>query len=124
MNISNSECLDQIREYTGNFGPTVNMDKAFIDALKLSEEGTVYRTELNAPEDSVITRKVIGRGGYYFHLTTQNTGVFFIWHDHSTKKFIIWGSEYNAKQAWGILRYRIKIVTQRQAQEAEAVLAQ
>jgi len=119
MKITNSECLEQIREYTGNFGPTVNMDKAFIDALKvkLSEDGSVFRTELNAPEDSVITRKVIGRGGYYFHLTTQNSGVFFIWHDRLTSKFIIWGPEYNAKQARGILSYRIKIVTQRQLQE-------
>lgn len=117
MEITNAQCLDEIRNYTGDFSKVgSNVDDAFIDTLKikLAEEGCVYKGEINAPEDVIITKKVIGRGGYYFHLTTQNSGVYFIWHDRVKSKFVFWGSEYNVKQAMGILTYRIKIVTQRE----------
>ena len=117
MQISNATCLNEIRDYTGNFSKISNEDDSFIDALKvkLAEDGgEVYRGEIDAPTDVVITKKVIGRGGYYFRLTTERTGVYFIWHDREVNKFIFWGEEYNVKQAMGVLNYRIKIVTQRE----------
>ena len=118
MELTNSECLDEIRNYTSNFtkiGP--NDDGQFIDDLKVKlagDDGVVYKGSIDAPTDVVITKKVIGRGGYYFRLTTDKTGVYFIWHDRDLKKFIFWGEEYNVKQAMGVLNYRIKIVTQRE----------
>ena len=118
MELTNSACLDEIRNYTGNFskvGP--NDDDKFIDNLKIKlsdSEGVVYRASIDAPTDVVITKKVIGRSGYYFRLTTDKTGVYFIWHDRVINKFIFWGEEYNVKQAMGVLNYRIKIVTQRE----------
>ena len=118
MEITNSECLDEIRNYTGDFtkiGP--NDDDQFIDELKIKladRDGVVFKGVIAAPTDVVITKKVIGRGGYYFRLTTDKTGVYFIWHDRNLKKFVFWGEEYNVKQAMGVLNYRIKIVTQRE----------
>ena len=117
MEITNEECLDQIRTVTGNFDERVNMDATFIDnlKLKLSEEGNAFRAETTAPTDDDITKQVIGRAGYYFHLTTEKTGAFFIWHDRVSKKFIFWGpDEYHTNHALGQIKYRIKIVTHRQ----------
>ena len=122
MNITNSECLDKIRELTNNFDERVNMDTAFIDSLKqtLQEDGEVYQGEIDAPSDVIATKKVIGRGGYYFHLTTKNTGIYFIWHNRENNKFIFWGPEYNVKQAMGIIKYRNKIVAQRELDQTGA----
>jgi len=118
MEISNAQCLNEIREYTSDFEKIgQNDDGKFIDSLKvkLAElDGVVYKGTIDASDNVVITKKVIGRGGYYFRLTTEKTDVYFIWHDRSLNKFIFWGEEYNVKQAMGVLNYRIKIVTQRE----------
>ena len=118
LKITTSECLDEIRKYTGDFSKIGgNVDDLFIDELKVKlspKDAEIFRGEINAPRDIIITKKVIGRGGYYFHLTTRNAGVHFIWHDRANEKFIIWGEDYNVRQALGILNYRIKIVTQRE----------
>ena len=117
MQITNSECLNEIREYTGNFSKIGNVDDLFIDSLKVKladDDGAVYKGTIDAPEDVVVTKKVIGRGGYYFRLTTDKTGAYFIWHDRTANKFVFWGEEYNIKQAMGVIGYWIKIVTQRE----------
>jgi len=118
MEISNAQCLNEIREYTNDFEKIgQNDDGKFIDSLKVKLvelDGVVYKGTIDASDNVVITKKVIGRGGYYFRLTTEKTDVYFIWHDRSLNKFIFWGEEYNVKQAMGVLNYRIKIVTQRE----------
>jgi len=114
--ITNEQCLEEIRNLTNNFDSRVNMDSTFIDSLKvtLAQEGNSFRGEIDAPVNELITKKVIGRGGYYFHLTTRNTGIYFIWHNRETGKFIFWGPEYNVNQAMGHINYRNKIVAQRE----------
>tara|TARA_B110000971_G_C20031096_1_gene511462 strand:+ start:498 stop:872 length:375 start_codon:yes stop_codon:yes gene_type:complete len=116
VEITNEQCLEEIRGLTNDFDSRVNMDSNFIDSLKitLAQPGNSFRGEMDAPTNEIITKKVIGRGGYYFHLTTKNTGIYFIWHSRDTGKFIFWGSEYNVKQAMGVIRYRNKIVAQRE----------
>lgn len=114
MDITNTTCWTELQKLTNNF--SIGYNPAFVDNLKdtLNADGVVYRACIKAPPNELITKKVIGRSGYYFHLTTNNSGVHFIWHDRTENQFIIWGEEYNVKQAIGILNYRIKIVTKRE----------
>ena len=120
MNITNATCWEELQSWTGNFKG--GFDETFVESIKtkLSGDGVVYKALIDAPTDSVVTKKVIGRNGYYFHLTTTNSGAHFIWHDRVANKFIIWGEEYNVKQAMGILKYRIKLVSRREQEAREA----
>jgi hypothetical protein len=51
----------------------------------------VYYGHIQIPDDEEIIRMVIGKGGCYFYLTTENTNILFIWHNRITKNFEFWG---------------------------------
>lgn len=61
-----------------------------------------------APADPVITKQVIGKDGYYFKLTTTNTGVNFIWHDRKENHFLFWGPKTCVIQAMKIIQSRMR----------------
>ena len=62
---------------------------------------------LPAPPSVDIVKQVIGTDGYFFKLTTSNTGVDFIWHDRTKNNFLFWGEKPNVIQAMKIIRSRI-----------------
>jgi hypothetical protein len=71
-------------------------------------------THIPAPENSDITRQVIGSNGYYLKMTTTITGVDFIWHDREKKLFLFWGqNNYGVVRALNAIQRRIKLVTER-----------
>lgn len=71
-------------------------------------------THIPAPTNSDITRQVIGSNGYYLKLTTNNTGIDFIWHDRENNLFLFWGqNNYGVIRALNIVQRRIQIVTER-----------
>ena len=106
---SNQDVLSQIKTLTNNFDPQYGINQQFIDQItnKLSQDGSCLQGFLYAPKDSNVTRQVIGKGGCYFHLTTQNTAIHFIWHDRSTNKFLFWGQKYPLIRAMKIIHSRI-----------------
>ena len=61
-----------------------------------------------APPHSDITRRVIGKDGYYFKMTTTLSKVGFIWHNRLTNKFLFWGaSTFNVVKAMNAIRWRV-----------------
>ena len=68
---------------------------------------TVY-SDLPAPNDAEILKRIIGENGHYLKLTTGNCNVDFIWHDREAKVFRFWApKKYNLIQAMNIIRGRI-----------------
>ena len=67
---------------------------------------------LPAPTDAALTKQIIGRDGYYFKLTTNNTGVDFIWHDRKENHFLFWGPKACVVQAMKIIQSRIRNYSQ------------
>lgn len=63
---------------------------------------------LPAPTDAALTKQIIGKDGYYFKLTTTNTGVDFIWHDRKENHFLFWGPKACVVRAMKIIQSRIR----------------
>jgi len=62
-----------------------------------------------APPHSDITRRVIGKDGYFFKMTTTVSGIDFIWHDRVTNMFLFWGSSvFRVVKAMNSIRWRIE----------------
>jgi hypothetical protein len=62
-----------------------------------------------APPHSEVTRRVIGKDGYFFKMTTTVSGIDFIWHDRVTNMFLFWGSSvFNVVKAMNSIRWRIQ----------------
>jgi hypothetical protein len=60
-----------------------------------------------APPNEHITKKIIGKNGYYFKLTTTNCNVDFIWHDRETNNFLFWGEKQSVIRAMHKIRNRV-----------------
>lgn len=112
--------LNEINTYTNDFDPVYKISQEFKDTLtsNINERDTTLRGFLNVPQDPNIIRQVIGKGGCYFHMTTQNTGIDFIWHDRSANKFYFWGTKFPLIRAMNIIHKRLEIVSQRMAMTA------
>jgi len=122
--ISAETATNEINTYTEDFDPKFKITEEFkiklletLNSRPDDETGT-RRGFLNVPDCTTddgqnIIRQVIGRGGCYFHLTTQNTGIDFIWHDRAQNKFFFWGTKYPLIRAMKIIDKRISMVTQR-----------
>jgi len=113
--LTKTNFLNEIRELTGNSDLGINMDSPFIDSLKetINEDDLITKDSLNGDIDSNIMRQVIGKGGYYFHLTTKNTNCYFIWYSITDNKIYIWGNSESVSKAKGILNHRLQIVKAR-----------
>ena len=112
--------LNEINTYTNDFDPIYKISQEFKDTLtsNINERDTTLRGFLNVPQDPNIIRQVIGKGGCYFHMTTQNTGIDFIWHDRSANKFYFWGTKFPLIRAMNIIHKRLEIVSERMAMTA------
>lgn len=114
--LDKSAFLKDIRQFTGESDMGINMDNPFIDSLKenIGEDEIITKDFLHGNQDSNIMRQVIGKSGYYFHLTTKNTGCHFIWYSRFHNKIYIWGNLESVSKAKGILNHRLRIVKARQ----------
>ena len=115
MTVSKADALLEINTVTDNMAKTGESEE-FINKLVVSinELDEVFKQELRGSDNVDITKQVIGRKGHYLRLTTDKTGVFFIWHNHTNKKYTIWSpTEEALGRAIGVLKHRIYITTQR-----------
>lgn len=67
-----------------------------------------YYGFIRAPKCVESVKRIIGINGYYLKLTTQNTGVNFIWHDRERNQFQFWGDYNNCIKAMHEILYRIR----------------
>ena len=104
------DALSDINTYTNNFDPQYDISPEFVENLttNITQNPTVLQGFLYAPSDPNITRQVIGKGGCYFHMTTQNCAIHFIWHDRQSNKFLFWGDKYPLIRAMKIIYSRIQ----------------
>lgn len=115
VSMTKSELLEEIRACAGGAAAGINMDSPFIDSLKEKIDDTeiIIKDSLSGNRDSNIMRQVIGKGGYYFHLTTKNTNCHFIWYDRHNNKIYIWGNSESVEKAKGVLNHRLRVVKAR-----------
>ena len=131
--ITSETAVNEISTYTEDFDPKYKITQEFKDTLlenlnsrteePYDENGRINaastcRGFLNVPDCTTqpgqdIIRQVIGKGGCYFHMTTQNTGIDFIWHDRAQNKFFFWGTKFPIIRAMKVIDRRITIVTNR-----------
>ena len=79
-----------------------------IDQKYKKREFTLTYGYIPAPPHSQVTRRVIGKDGYFFKMTTALSGVEFIWHDRVTNMFLFWGSSvFKVVRAMNSIRWRI-----------------
>jgi hypothetical protein len=105
--ITNSKCRDDISSRSDQFKSIqapimiknnieyqIDRDN-YINILtyKIDNAYSVFYGSLPAPDDEEIIRKVIGKGGCYFYLTTITNGILFIWHNRITQNFEFWGEK-------------------------------
>ena len=55
---------------------------------------------------SEIVKKVVGKNGYYFKMTTQKQGVKFIWYSVNKDQIYVWGNKYNIINSLNVLYKR------------------
>jgi hypothetical protein len=81
---------------------------AFLDIVKTNPSKTWIFGYMPAPPHSEITRRVIGKDGYYFNMTTTLSDIDFIWHNRATNKFLFWGTtNFKVVKAMNAIRWRI-----------------
>ena len=107
---SSSETFNEIKTLTNDFDINYNITSEFVKNLEtklLDKEGKILKGFLYAPKDPVITKRVIGKNGCYFHQTTSNCDIEFIWHNRDTNQFLFWGEKFKLIKAMNIIRSRI-----------------
>jgi hypothetical protein len=118
MNLSSESALTEINNITKNITSS-GEDEEFLNKLveSIKESPEVFRQNIKGSDNIDVTKQVIGRKGYYLRLTTEKTGVFFIWHNHEDKTYTIWSPNKEAlERAIGVINHRIKITTYRNKQ--------
>lgn len=86
--------------------------------------GTAVYGEYPAPPDVEAQKLIIGKGGYYFKITTQNTGIYLIWHNRLRNIFGFWAPDKDTLfLAMNIIRSRlVKIVVHVLPEKRQAAL--
>ena len=110
------QALNEISTYTEDFDPKYNLTQEFQDNLtqSINSRDTTFRGFLDVSSyHPDIIKQVIGKGGCYFHLTTTNTKIEFIWHDRAQNRFFFWGTKFPLIKAMNIILHRIILVSQR-----------
>ena len=104
--------ISLIAKLTSNF---TLLEPDFVGRLMASiyNRGHVSNGILPAPLNRDIARQVIGPGGKYFRMTTENCRVDFIWHDKATNNFLFFGGHKAVIKAMYIINHRIQMCTER-----------
>ena len=108
--MSGGEAYQQVSSFTGMKVKDPNFSMEEMGSCLLRND-KVYRGFLYAPTDERITRRVIGENGYFFKMTTENTGINFMWHERSKNIFYFWGHKYNVINAMNKIYERCVIQT-------------
>ena len=110
------QALNEISTYTEDFDPKYNLTQEFQDNLtqSINSRDTTFRGFLDVSSyHPDIIKQVIGKGGCYFHLTTTNTKIEFIWHDRAQNRFFFLCTKFPLIKAMNIILHRISLVSQR-----------
>ena len=104
------KALEDIRVITKDFSTELGLTPEFTEALKtrINTRGYSFQGFLYAPKEADVTKQVIGKGGCYFHKTTADCDIDFIWHNRETGQFLFWGDKANLIHAMDIIRTRIQ----------------
>jgi len=95
--LTHQSCVEAYTEILERLGSNVvdmpDTIKKGLEILRLCGDNTlIYKLVLDVSNVSVENMKqVIGRDGYYFHITTNLCGLDFIWHNHTTQQIEFWG---------------------------------
>ena len=86
--------------------------------------GTAVYGEYPAPPDVEAQKLIIGKGGYYFKITTQNTGIYLIWHNRLRNIFGFWAPDKDTLfLAMNLIRSRlVKIIVHVLPEKRQAAL--
>ena len=83
----------------------------YIESMRtrLEARGYSYRGFLRVPDnDEGLIKRVIGKNGYYFYLTTERNQLDFIWYDRFTHQFLFWGDKPNLIRGMSIMLSRLQ----------------
>ena len=116
VKMTGKEGLSEINNYLAEENEkNLNLSPEFLSNLreKMNSDNEIVKGFLYAPKNIDQVKTVIGLGGCYFHLTTKNSGVDFIWHDRKDKKFYFWGEKWKVIKAMNIINHRKNIISER-----------
>jgi hypothetical protein len=86
----------------------------------LQQRGYATYGYIPAPPVTDVTRRVVGKDGYFFKMTTTLCGIDFIWHDRKSGIFHFWGATtFKVVKALNSIRWRIHKVYQEFNDESE-----
>jgi hypothetical protein len=103
---SPGEALTTIGFVTDNF-QKIHPDVAVWLDSSIRMHQLVTYGYLPGPLSADAIKIIIGQDGFYLKLTTQTTGVNFIWHDRQKNIFMFWGNRYRVVKAMHAIKYRI-----------------
>lgn len=91
-----------VNEWTNNLSTETNSTntvKYFQNTLSKAKEETdsgiqIFSAWTFAPKNPDITKQLIGKDGCYLHKTTENYGLYAIWHNRTENKFYVVGPKY------------------------------
>jgi len=97
----------QIKNETNNFQGIEPRYVTILEERIFSRPETLFAV-LPAPKHAELCKRIIGQNGYFFKLTTANTGAYFIWHCRARNVFQFWaGSNGPLVKALNAIRWRI-----------------
>ena len=98
VEMTGGDAYEQIKKFTGMKvkDPDFSVEEM---GSRLLRNDVLFRGFMYAPTDETITRRVIGENGYFFKITTEYTGINFVWHDRSKNIFYFWGQKDNVINA-------------------------
>jgi hypothetical protein len=114
MIISEYSCLDgytEIKNKLGDSYETLNLEyKGYLEELRDgSSEFIVTKGELDVKNINKDTlKRVIGKDGCYFILTTRNYTLDFLWYNNETEKIEFWGPKQNVLDGSEEIKRRIE----------------
>jgi len=116
---SGKDTLTYLNKITNSFDEKHKLNDDFIKQLQITLDSTedLFYGFLYAPKNQDITKQVIGKDGCYFHKTTEETHIYFIWHNRKSNKFEFWGQKREIIDAMNRIKYRIDKVTERTNQK-------
>lgn len=126
--VASHHAWDEMQKMTNNFSPTHGLTCEFVNDLYrqvFNRRSHVSRGVILASSNAQTTKMVIGKGGCYFTLTSQNTGCMFIWHDRRYNTFVFYALEPASVQtAMRTIQDRIDTVQRRLYEEERDAQAQ
>jgi len=88
--------LEEISWHTEDFDLLEpDFRKTLFQRVRCRNWGTSGCGVLEAPADVETLKLIIGKGGFFLKLTTENTGIDLIWHDRVYRRFLFWGPDKN-----------------------------